>query len=295
MTYVIAASVLGVPVRFESNDADLDAFIRLQFPDAAAHIPHVAAISIVQTTETSPSSLPAGRLLTPHLLALDGPGLQAFADARELRAGAICDRCAPPVLAALLDTLALFLVTSQDRTPLHAAALRCGDAAMLLAGPSGIGKSTLAYAAHAAGITIMTDDAVYIQRAPTLRVWALPRRVHVPTSSAVYFPELATVTPIQMPNGKVKLPVEIQRTGASARPAGICVLVRHGPDVPERISADDAATLLTSDIDPGFDRFADTLPDCIREIAQAGAWRLRVAGTPADVIDSLLPLLDSIN
>ena len=47
--------------------------------------------------------------------------------------------------------MTLLLVARQDRQPVHAAMVAGGSAALLLAGPTGVGKSTLAYAAHRAG------------------------------------------------------------------------------------------------------------------------------------------------
>src|SRR5690606_33490800 len=66
----------------------------------------------------------------------------------------------------VLDALTWALLTRLDRAPLHASAIACDDAVLLLHGPSGSGKSTLALAAHAAGMTTVADDIVFVQRRP---------------------------------------------------------------------------------------------------------------------------------
>ena len=51
----------------------------------------------------------------------------------------------------MINTLVLFLVAQAARTPLHASAIMLGDTAIVLAGRSGSGKSSLALAADRAG------------------------------------------------------------------------------------------------------------------------------------------------
>lgn len=297
--------VFGVDVSFASNSSAFIAFLHTAYT-AAPHqsAPRRPVIRIAaragesNSDATQPPFIP--RLVNTNLLVIEGPGVHGYADSSSLESGAIVatellER--PSAILPLIDTLTLFLVTAMDRTPLHAAALRSDTAALLLAGPGGIGKSTLTYAARAAGITVMSDDAVYIQRAPTLQVWSLQRRIHLPASSASFFPELAPHNVVTMTNGKLKIPIDPLTTQRQpqADPRGICVLSRGGTQTLEAISADDAVALLASKLDPGFDRFHDAIPDCIRAVADRGAWRLRVSGTPASLVPYLAETLRVIS
>ena len=71
----------------------------------------------------------------------------------------------------------------------HAASLSADDRAVLLAGPSGAGKTTTALALARSGMRLMADDASFVGRdglaasSKTLAVWGLPRpcRVHKKT------------------------------------------------------------------------------------------------------------------
>jgi hypothetical protein len=54
------------------------------------------------------------------------------------------------------------LVLVQGRFLLHGAAVRRDDGALLVVGPSGSGKSSLAFAAHAAGWDVCADDMVIV-------------------------------------------------------------------------------------------------------------------------------------
>src|SRR6185503_14339932 len=76
-----------------------------------------------------------------------------------------------PLLAEMIETGALFLAAQAGRTPLHASAIMLGDVALVLAGPSGMGKSTLALAAAQAGLPVLSEDTLYVQTAPRLRLW----------------------------------------------------------------------------------------------------------------------------
>ena len=124
------------------------------------------------------------------LLRMTGAGVEGWADARWLEA-----RCRIPIglaagaddLTRVTDTLLLFLLTRSGRIPVHAAGVVIGKMAVVLAGPSGTGKSTLSLAAMARGLRILSDDTVYIQLQPSLRIWGFPRPVHVFPADAPRF------------------------------------------------------------------------------------------------------------
>jgi hypothetical protein len=117
------------------------------------------------------------------LLALAGSGFEGGADARTGRGWCNVSAALSVDGAALtsdvIEPILLFLLARMGRPPLHAAGILLGDTAVLLAGPSGSGKSTLALAAAAQRLPVLSDDTVYLQLAPTLRVWSFAHPVHV--------------------------------------------------------------------------------------------------------------------
>ena len=53
-----------------------------------------------------------------------------------------------------------------------------------------MGKSTLAYLAHAAGIRVLSDDRVWVQMEPSLRIWGTPGTARLTAAALSLFPEL---------------------------------------------------------------------------------------------------------
>lgn len=220
-------------------------------------------------------------------LTIDAPGTQGRADAATREAWCTV----PPALAAdperlaeeVLDTLVLFLLTRAGRIPVHAAGVRVGDRAVVLAGPSGTGKSTLALAALRAGLPVLSDDTVYVQLAPRLRVWGLPRPIHV-------FPRDAPAGEngsLRLRSGRwkaaVALPDDAGRPRVAER-AAICLLERGGRVALHPVTADEAVERMAALVEPGFDHFRDQLPAAVRALAAGGAWRLTLSADPGEAI-----------
>ncbi|MFW6078225.1 MAG: hypothetical protein ACODAE_01300 [Gemmatimonadota bacterium] len=195
--------------------------------------------------------------------------------------------------AGVLEPLTLFLLTALDRQPVHAAAVARRGAAVMLAGRSGIGKSTLSYAAHRHGYSVLADEPVYVQLRPMLRVWGRRPRLHLRVDARAHFPELNDIAPVRLPGGKTKLPVDAgDRDRRYAERVGICLLRRGGRGRPslERVPVEDVVAELTADLDPGYERFSESIGDRLAAIAGRGAWRLEIAGAPQEAV----PLLDRI-
>lgn len=237
-----------------------------------------------------------------ELLLLSGPGCSGYADTAACEAVAEVDEALlddrDHFRAGVLEALALFLLARMDRDPLHASAVARGDSALLLAGRSGVGKSTLVYAAARAGLRVLSEDAVYLQSNPP-RVWGMPRFVHLTPETARFFPELAEMTPKRLFNGKTKLAIDL-RTLASdntepvATRAGICLLARGSRPGAEPIDPREGVAELTAALEPGFDAYADSVGEKIARIAETGAWRLTLPPHPADAVPLLGPLLDAL-
>ncbi|HSR43188.1 MAG TPA: hypothetical protein VLL48_13465, partial [Longimicrobiales bacterium] len=190
----------------------------------------------------------------------------------------------------LLEPLTLFLLSARDRQPVHAAAVGRGDTAVLLAGPSGAGKSTLAYAASRSGFRVLADEPVYVQLHPRLRVWGRRSRIHLTPEARDHFPELAGVEARDLPSGKRKVVVDPGDGGLPyAERAGLCILAPGSGGRPslEPVSPERAVAELATELDPGYDLFADTIDERIARVAEGGAWRLRLTRDP----QAAVPLL----
>lgn len=110
----------------------------------------------------------------------------------------------------LIDQLLPRIRASLDALVMHACAVRIGETAILIAGESGWGKSTLAASLHACGHVVLSDDCVILAQAdgevrvrptyPSLRL--LPDSV-----TLLEDPELATMTE-ESSKQRIRLPFQ---------------------------------------------------------------------------------------
>lgn len=217
-------------------------------------------------------------------LAIRG-NVEAHADAgngrawcRVTRADALDD---PAFRESVLDCMILWLLTRHGRTPIHASSFIAGRTAILLAGPSGSGKSCLALAAHAAGFALLSDDTVYLETDRRFRVWGIPRPVHL-------FPEDAPQyerAPTRLRNGKRKRAIILppQPRPVVAEAATLCVLDR-GTRVALEPLAPLAAIEALGPLEPGFDLLAREIHAGLRRVTWNGAWRLTLGVDPAQAV-----------
>jgi hypothetical protein len=182
---------------------------------------------------------------------------------------------APGALAdQVIDPLLLFLATRRGCTPVHASGLMVGDMVVVLAGASGSGKSTLAAAAMARGLPVLSDDTLYVEHGARLRVWGIPRPIHV-------FPQDAPPGDheTRLRNGKTKRAVPLPAGPRYAERAALVVLARGDALALDPIPPGDAMRLL-AELEPGFDLLREESAAAIAALAAHGAWRLRLTRDP---------------
>ncbi|HEX8366349.1 MAG TPA: hypothetical protein VF603_13795 [Allosphingosinicella sp.] len=228
-------------------------------------------------------------------LRIEGGKLEASADA-ETGQG----RCAvhPDLLEVeqalrdeALDPLLLFLLTRSGRTPLHAAGFIVRDLAVLLLGPSGAGKSCLALAAAQKELTLLSDDTVYVQLQPELRVWGIPRAIHLFPGDA---PE-GTVGALRLRNGRLKqaVPAGLCERAPVAQNAALCLLAPGRNARLERIGPDEVRAAADA-LEPGFDLLRPDIEAALARLGASGGWRLTLSAEPAEAIDLLIRNLDRL-
>ncbi|MGH7500862.1 MAG: hypothetical protein ACREL7_03810 [Longimicrobiales bacterium] len=306
--------VLGIPVSFESNDeavihAAEEAFGAWHIVE---HVPQLLSeervrvrVFVEQGSERKAKHASiVYRMPDEDRILVRTPGSTAIADVARRDAVAYVTRSLVDDRAhfryGVLEAITLAILTQLDRQPIHAAALTRDQCGLLLAGPSGTGKSTLTYAAARHGLKVLAEDMVYVQMRPRLRIWGLPGHLHLPVTARHHFPELAESLPTLLANGKQKIAINLRTMGALpempvAPRAGICVLTRSGgtPSL-ETVSGDVLTARMTERIEPGFDIFAETVEPAIRILARYGGWHLDLGRDPAAAIPLLEAMLEDI-
>src|SRR3989454_4431280 len=261
LRHVMELPVLGIPVRFESNSAAALAVVEEAFgiwrglrtsPGLIAPLGVRVRLIVHDGDERDGGGAASHAPVTCRMPDADRvivhtPGSVGIADTRRQEATAyitpalLADRA--HVRYVMIEGMTLTLVTTCDRYPVHAAAIARGHVALLLAGPPGTGKSTLAYQAHRKGLRVLSDDAAYVQLEPEFRLWGIPDRVHLLATASAHFPELAGRPPSFLANGDEKLVVRLPdawpapaAAGPVASRVGVCLLERSG-DAPARAPA----------------------------------------------------------
>lgn len=318
LPHAAVISVLGLPVRFEADRAEvidvaLDAFGQGRRFAEAPGVPSSDSVTIrffEHSGDEGREEHPPITYYRPdrERLVITTPGSVGVGDTRRREALAwvtqalVRDR--EQFRYSFLEALTLALLTGLDRHPVHAAAVARNGAALLLAGPSGIGKSTLAYACARDGLAVLADDVVYLESGlepgDSLRVWGLPRYIHLPPDAPSLFQELGHQEPRILANGKSKIVI---RTGVEGDPAvssadrvGLCVLSRGSTAALSRLGTDRALAALTDDLDQGFDVFHDTTEGAVRRLVEAGkAWLLELGSGPREALPYLYEMFDELD
>lgn len=275
---------LGVPTLIIADDPQLIAAARAAYPLWSAVAP-VAEPEIelrLAIGRVSSASVSLAISVKGSRLELNGEGVRGSADsvARTARATISPEIAADAGLfAEVSDTLLLFLLTRNGRTPVHAAAFLLGDTAVVLAGPSGAGKSTLALAAAERNYPIFSDDTVYVQRDPTFAMWGFPRPIHVYPKDAP-----AGEHPMRDRNGKLKAMLPC---GAPVLRADKCslILLERGPAFDLRSIEPSEAVERLMDLDAGFDLLAQDSRAALQALASRGSWLLTLGKDPSAAID----------
>ena len=307
LTHTVQLPVLGIVTRFETNSRDVGALVEETFGgwrcvagDTGGPSAVRVRIVVHEGGEHGDGHAPV-RHICPDAtrLIVHSPGSVAVSDPDRAEAVAYVSSALAAdrahFRAAMLEAVTLALLSHFDRHPVHAAAVACRGRAVLLAGPSGSGKSTLAYLAHEAGegFDVLSDDRVWVQLEPRLRVWGWPGRARLLPDAASHFPDVARRGVLARVDGKEKLVVELPYDGApaarhSAGRATVCLLARGDGRVElERLAPAAIERALTRQPDAGFDRFPVRHEAVVRALAAQGGWRLTLSRDPREA----LPLL----
>ena len=182
-------------------------------------------------------------------------------------------------LADQINTLVLFLIGHAGRVPLHASAVMLEDTAIVFAGASGAGKSTLALAAGRAGMPLLSDDTIFVQTAPHLRLWSLAGPIHVFEKDA---PQ--DEGDMRFRGGRWKKSLAVPERWRMAERAVLCVLGRGNEPALEPLPMEAAVAALTDAPEPGYQFYGEASVAAARALAASGAWQLILSTDPMAAI-----------
>ena len=311
LSHEVVVPVLGIPTRFTTNEPAMLDVIEESFGVWRALAPHDVGVGTGGVAEVRVAVVPdrdevadtEGQTIT-HETSDDlrfvarSTGSAAESDPAKrlvtIRASRALVADRERFRTELLEAAVLALLSCYDRHPVHAAAVAHRGHALLLAAPSGTGKSTLAYACHEAGLDLLGDDHVRVQLAPSLRVWGWPGRVRLLAETAARM-GVAT-SPVALANGRLKSVVDARRGMTAGRLVAndvtVCVLARAGGRVSlEPLAPDALARALEAQLVPGFDRFPARWPRVVSALTARGGWRLRLSGDARDAVPLVRELL----
>jgi hypothetical protein len=133
---------------------------------------------------------------------------------------------------AVLSVIAGLLAPRLGLTCLHAGCVVQNGKAVLLAAPSGVGKSTLTLSLALRGWSLLSDDWTFVSEAHgVVHVWGMQTSIKLLPDAANYFPSLSSISPQPALNGELSYEIDpwsffnIPRS-AGAELAGVVFLAR---------------------------------------------------------------------
>lgn len=186
--------------------------------------------------------------------------------------------------ADLVHTVVCFLVAHAGRIPLHASVIVLENTALVLAGKSGSGKSSLALAAHRMGLPVLSEDTVYVQTEPRFRVWGAPKAIHVFEKDAPGDEDCA----MRLRGGRWKRAIAIQTPRSVAERAMLFVLAYGARAELRPLETGAAIAALTRTPEPGYEFYGSRSAVAIRALCAGGCYRLVLSGDPGEALGVLL-------
>jgi hypothetical protein len=274
--------LFGVRVVFESREPALLDRVAVAYASWIGAHGSAGGHTVYVVIETGIFPAPREKLAYGTTLAvcLGGAFLQADGATGRGRATLSSAAAEDAALVETLNTVVLFLVAHKGRIPLHASAIMLDDTAIVFAGPSGSGKSSLALAAARVGLPAFSEDTVFVQTEPDFKIWAAARAIHIFEKDAA----TDAGAGMRFRAGRWKKIIPIASPRHMAERAILCVLARGDRAGLEPIGREDAVIQLTADPEPGYQFYGERSAAAVRTLAAGGAWRLTLSSDPAEAI-----------
>jgi hypothetical protein len=278
--------VFGIPVVFHSSDCRALEDAADAFSGAYRSESMLTLASIYVVIEFHPLNAASGddkEDVVGSNLRIKRNGMALEADGAAGQGRCVFEVGTPSdVLQDAVTTVVLFLVAHAGRIPLHASAIMLGETAIAFAGRSGSGKSTLALAGSRAGLPVLSDDTIFVQTEPTLRVWSRSEAIHVLEKDA---PE-SNESSWRLRAGRWKKAFAFTCPPARFAERSILCLLDRGQRVSlTPLDPDKAAAEAVADPEPGYEFYGERSLTAARALARGGAWRLALSCDPMEAID----------
>ncbi len=185
-----------------------------------------------------------------------------------------------------------------DVVPVHAACLAKNGSGVLLAGPSGVGKSTLTVTLARLGYSLLADDWTYLaETEDSIGAWSLPVPVKLLPDAICYFPEIASYSCGESLNGEIAYEVSPQKCFNLSREdrCGIRHIVllerRQQPGISiVPVTATETISHFCSEIEPLIGPLAAVHRgqiELLQELATAVCLRASFNASPQDVASAI--------
>jgi len=206
---------------------------------------------------------------------------------------------------AVLAVIAGILAPSLGVIALHAGCVVRDGKAILLAAPSGVGKSTISLALALRGWSLLSDDWTFISDAPDgLSVWGMQTSIKLLPDARDFFPELSALSPAISLNGELSYEIDpwslfgVHRA-IDATPRGIVFLNRaneSGTHVLHVSHSGEKETMkaLLEEIEEQPEAIAEqsrTRRSLMQQFCLLPALKMRFRGTPAVIAAGLDEIL----
>jgi hypothetical protein len=193
--------------------------------------------------------------------------------------------------ARLLPTALGLLGATIGVVPLHCACLDRGGEALLLAGASMTGKSTLAVALSRCGFAVVSDGWTYIgQNGEGLTAHGISAPVKMLPDAVNHFPELRSFEVVKASNGEIAFEVDVAQTFRAAvrresTPRWLMFLERVEPQGCDIVpfSAEVAQTFFQNSMERlpvQLKEAEETRAALIQSLCRTQCWMVRYGGPP---------------
>ena len=246
-----------------------------------------------------PRPIPSYRALS-HLFHI-GYGESSFAIA-DLAAGCAIGFVSTELVSdasffryTFLECLFYVLAVHRSHTPVHCATVAANGRGALICGPSGVGKTTLAYACAKSGMQIVSDDVIHLRMDPAngqVALWGNPWTLRLLPEAVEIFPELAGIEIKRKSHQERCLEVDVQRwfpgsALVSCQPAALFFVERdHGTENRIRpLGEEQTMRRLSQDIVLDEARVIARHQKVLQKLANIGAYELRYSGSPSVAVE----------
>jgi hypothetical protein len=295
---------LGFPLEVATNSAEAICGARESWcscPQLFSREPVRLRIAVAEGKPSAPPAPPVYRA-QEHLLAIVADGANyAMCDLRGgfgfawLTAAAAFDR--DYLRFYFVEAMAYAILTSLHMAALHAACVSLDGRGVLLCGPSGAGKTSLAWACARRGFTFVSDDVSSLVRdCPGPTVIGKPAQFRFRDDAGELLPELRGLMPRQASHGRPSIEVRTQwipeiRTAWECHVDHVVFLKRGGQGRPrlQRVSAAEARSRLEAELPVLDPRSRERQIAALDNILGAGTFELSYGelGPAVDVLESL--------